>query len=379
MAALSIRRIDRGDGKMSQRVFKQIRTIALMFSALWASAPLHAQAPPPTPTPAASQAAAREKIARWFDMQNATLNLRYRVIDNGAGVVTTNQLQHRESLRARIKADPAGRYAVNFGLFTGPRFNSGWDNTPIGISDTQRNLAFKQLFFAAQPVAGVEGQVGGLYILRGESTEITTYDEDGYIMGERISVRRPKDLYFDEISLTNANLNPDPARIGVSHRFRDFDQPNYRQFLVDKKFGKRARASTDFTADRGARIWRQSLNIKTPELHYVDTVIFENYERVHPDTEYGFALSIDKAVTRKLSFNGGYASIDSRFGGLNSDRFNSGNRVFLTTTYVVSPRVTASYYITTAVGRNPTLPLRTMSNLVVGYNVLADLRRTGLF
>jgi len=221
--------------------------------------------------------------------------------------------------------------------------------------------------------------LGGLYILRGESTEITTYDEDGYIMGERISVRRPKNLYFDEISLTNASLSPDPTRIGVSHRFRDFDQPNYRQFLVDKKFGKRARASTDFTTDRGVRTWRQGISLKTPELRYVDTIIFEDYERVHPSTAYGFALSLDKAVTRRLSFNGGYASIDSRFGGLNSDRFNIGKRVFLTTTYVVSPRVTASYYITTAVGGNPTLPLRTMSNLVVGYNVLPDLRRTGLF
>jgi hypothetical protein len=282
-------------------------------------------------------------------------------------------------MRGRVKADRAGRYALNFGLFTGARFTSGWDNTAIGISDPQKNLAFKQLFFAAQPVAGVEGQVGGLYILRGESTEISTYDEDGYLMGERISVRHPKNLYFDEISLTNAYLNPDPARIGVSHRFRDLDQVNYRQLLVAKKFGERAGASTDFTTDRGARIWRQGLKIKTPELHYVDTVVFENYERVHPDTEYGFALSLDKVVTRKLSFNGGYASIDPRFGGLNSDRFNIGRRVFLTTTYSVSPRVTASYYITTAVGANPTLPLRTMSNLVVGYNLLHDLRRTGLF
>jgi hypothetical protein len=363
---------------MSQIVFKRIRTIALMLSALWASTPLHAQAPP-VPSSAASHAAAEAKIARWLDLQNATLNLRYRVIDNSAGVVTTNQLQHRESLRGRIKADKAGRYALNFGLFTGARFTSGWDNTPIGISDAQKNLAFKQVFFAAQPVAGIEGQVGGLYIVRGEATEITTYDEDGYIMGERISIRRPKQLYFDEISLTNAYLDTDPRRIGVSHRFRYFDEPNYRQFLIDKKFGKRAGASTDFTIDRGAKTWRQAVNIKTPELHYVDTVIFEDYERVHPDTEYGFAIALDKALSRRLSFNGGYASVDPRFGGLNSDRFNIGNRVFLTTTCVVSPRITVSYYITTAVGPNPPLPLRTMSNLVFGYNVLPDIRRTGLF
>ena len=86
---------------MSETVFKQIRTIALMLSALSVSAPGHAQAPT-GPTSAASHAAAEAKIARWLDLQNATLNLRYRVIDNSAGVVTTNQLQHRESLRGRL-------------------------------------------------------------------------------------------------------------------------------------------------------------------------------------------------------------------------------------------------------------------------------------
>jgi hypothetical protein len=353
------------------RAFAVAGSLPLTIAAINVNAQAQTPAPkPPAPPP---------RIARWLDLQNATLNLRYRVTDNGAGVVTTNQLQHRESLRGRVKADRAGRYALNFGLFTGARFTSGWDNTPFGISDTQKNFALKQLFVAAQPIAGVEVQTGGLYCLRGESTEITTYDEDGYLMGERISVRRPKNLYFDEISFTNAYLNPDTALIGVNHRFRYFDEPNYRHLLVDKKFGKRAGASTDFTIDRGARTWRQAMNVKTPELRYVDAITLENYERVHPDKEYGFALSLEKAVTRRLSVNGGFASIDRRFGGLNSDRFNSGNRVFLTTTYVVSPQFTASYYITTAVGPSATLPLRTMSNLVFGYNVLPDLHRTGLF
>ena len=51
--------------------------------------------------------------------QNATLNLRYRFIDTSAGSIATNQLQHRESLRARLKFDAPGRYAMNFGAFHG--------------------------------------------------------------------------------------------------------------------------------------------------------------------------------------------------------------------------------------------------------------------
>src|SRR4030095_10394064 len=131
----------------SSRMFRALMTAASLSMAAVAGA----QTQTPVPKPAAPPAVTA-KTARWLDLQNATLNLRYRVIENSAGVVTTNQLQHRESLRGRVKADRAGRYALNFGLFTGARFTSGWDNTPIGISDTQKNIAFKQLFIAAQPV-----------------------------------------------------------------------------------------------------------------------------------------------------------------------------------------------------------------------------------
>src|SRR3954468_7690417 len=132
----------------------------VLLCALFGASRAAAQSAQPRPAAPAPQAVtAKAQIAPWFALQNASLNLRYRFIDNRAGVVTTKQLQHRETLRGRLKADRAGRYALNFGVFTGARFTSGWDNTPWGISDAQKNLAFKQLFVAAQPVNGVEGQV----------------------------------------------------------------------------------------------------------------------------------------------------------------------------------------------------------------------------
>lgn len=353
-----------------------------MLGALSFSPTTFAQTPAPPAKPAApvtGRATAKVQIARWLDLQNATLNLRYRVADNSAGLITTNQIQHRESLRGRIKADRAGRYALNFGLFTGARFTSGWDNTPIGGSAAQKNLAFKQLFVAAQPVAGFEGQIGGLYLIRGESSELTTYDEDGYVMGERVSVRRPHEVFFDELSFTNAHLTADARRIAVNTRFHYMDQPNYRHLLADKKIGTRAGVSVDFTTHSGARTWREAINIKTPEARYIDALLVETYQRTHPDRKGGLALSANKAITNKLSVNGGYASIDPGFGGLNADRFNIGNRVFLTTAYVFSPQFTVSYFITTGVGHNASLPQRTLSNLVFAYNALIDLRRTGLF
>jgi hypothetical protein len=94
-------------------------------------------------------------------------------------------------------------------------------------------------------------------ILKGESTEITTYDEDGYVIGERVSVRRPRELFFDEMSATVGYLSSVPAEIGFSRRLKYLnDRPNYGHYLVGKKFGTRGGVSADFTSVDGARTWR---------------------------------------------------------------------------------------------------------------------------
>jgi len=338
-----------------------------------APAAVQAQAAPPQQKPVAP-------LARWIDLQNATLNTRYRFIDSSEGVITTNQIQHRETLRARLKFDAPGRYAMNFGASTGVRFTSGWNNTGIGLGDWQSPLSVRILYFAAQPIAGVEGQYGSMYILKGESTEITTYDDDGYVIGERVSVRRPKQLFFDEISATVGYFSSIPDELGFSRRTKYLnDRPNYEHYLIDKKLGARGGISADFTSADGARTWRAATNLNTKELRAVDSIIFENYKRTNNHPAYGFAVTATKAFTRKVSANGGYASIDRFYGGLNSDRFHVGNRLFIMTTYVFSPRFTASAFITRAVGNEFPLIQRTLSNLIFTYNALPDLRRTGLF
>ncbi len=336
------------------------------------------------PAAAQAQKTAEKKpappLARWIDLQNATLNTRYRFIDTSAGLITTNQIQHRETLRARVKFDAPGRYALNVGLFTGSRFTSGWNNTGIGLGDWQGPLRFRNVFLAAQPVTGVEGQYGSMYIIKGESTEITTYDDDGYVIGERVSVRRPQQLFFDEMSATVGYLSSEPAEIAIGKRTKYLnDRPNYGHFLVDKKLGARGGVSADFTSVDGAETWRAAANINAKELRAVDSILFENYKRTNHNPAYGFAVTATKAVTRKISLNGGYASIDQYYGGLNSDRFHIGNRLFGMATYVFSPRFTGSAFLTRAVGNEIALPQRTLLNLIFTYNALLDLRRTGLF
>jgi hypothetical protein len=347
---------------------------------------LHTQAPSAPGAPSAPSAPSAPKpssapaVARWIELQNATLNLRYRFIDTTSGTIVTNQLQHRESLRARVKFDPRARYTANFGLFTGTRFTSGWDNTRWGMARAQKNIAFKTIYLSAIPIAGVEAQYGGLSIIKGESTELTTYDEDGYIVGQRVSVKRPQQLYFDEISATIGYLSADPREIPISRRTKYLnDTPNYRHFLVDKKLGKRAAVSTDFTYSEGGKTWRQGLNLKAPELRLVDTVVLELYERVNRTPERGFAVTLDKAVHKHVSMNWGYASIDPAYGVLNADRFQIGNRVFAMVVYTISPEFLASAFITRAIGNDIPVPQRTLTNIVFTYNALPALKRTGVF
>ncbi|MGE4055735.1 MAG: hypothetical protein AB7F99_13130 [Vicinamibacterales bacterium] len=331
-------------------------------------------------TPAAhltSESADDGKLARWIDVQNATLNLRYRFADNSEGVITTNQLQHRESLRARLKFDAPGRYSLNFGIFTGVRFTSGWDNTGLGANPAQKNLTFKALYVAAQPMRGLDVEAGGLYVIRGEATEVTTYDEDGYLMGQRISVRRPDVSYFDEVSFTNAYFTSDPTQISVRNRFRHIDEPNYRQVLVRKLLAERLSLSADLTIVDGATTWRQAARVNVNQV--IDGVLFENYQRTTQPTAYGVAVTASKSINTHVSVNGGFASIDTASGGLNADRFNIGRRAFIMLTYSFSPEFLASAFVTTAVGRNEPLPQRTLTNIVFTYNAIPGLRRTGWF
>lgn len=343
---------------------------------------VNAQSPstPNTQRASTPPATVRTRIGRWFELQNTTLNLRYRFIDTSSGRTTTNQLQHRETVRGRVKFDKSAKYTWNFGVFTGTRFTSGWDNTGWGIADAQKNFAFKTSYFAAVPIPGVEAQYGGLSILRGESTELTTYDEDGYVIGQRVSVKRPRQFYFDEISATVAYLTPDPREIPISRRTKYLnDTPNYRHFLVDKKIGKRAGISTDFTSDDGVRTWRQGLTLRTPELRAIDGIVLELYERLNRTPDQGFAVTVDKVVHPQVALNGGYASIDPAASGLNADRFHLGNRLFALATYTISPEFLASAFITRAVGNDVPLAQRTLMNLVFTYNVLPALKKTGVF
>ena len=335
-----------------------------------------AQGGAPPPAPPAPRAASPSLFGRWLDVQQASLNLRYRELETSEGVISNNQIQHQQQFRFRVKLDAAARYTVNFGAFTGAAFGSGWNNTGLGTGDATGFLAFKQLFVAAEPIAGVEVQAGSLYVWRGESTEITTYDNDGYVTGARVSVRRPARLFFNDVTYTHANLDG-AAPPNAFRRFDRMDDPNYRQIGVMKTIGKRAGSSFEFTTHGGVRTLRAGARMRTPELRVVDAVVIELYNRTNgANPAGGFAVSADKALFKNaLALNGGLSAIDRHYAPPNGDRFLTGNHLFTRATWTLSREWAVQGFVARTIHTHFTHAIGTRVDVIVQYNLLPSLRR----
>jgi WD40 repeat protein/uncharacterized caspase-like protein len=318
-------------------------------------------------------------LSRWIDLQTATLGIRYRFVENSQGATVANQLQSHVQFKARFKFDKSGNYSLNAGVFTGGSFVLGFNDTGIGTGDAITNLYLKQLYFSAKPINGVEVQFGGLYFNRGESTEITTYDNDGFLMGERVVVQRPHNFFFDEISATYAFLG-DLTKANINQRWHGLKESNYHQFLVSKRIGERAVVSTDYTFQADVDTLRQALRVKTPELKVVDFVRVELYQRVNHHADAGLAAYGEKSFLKKrLAIGGGYAQIDPNYGGLNADRFNIGRRFFFNGSYKLSPEFTVSTFYTHAFNNDFPLNSRTRFEIFFTYSLLKSLQKAGLF
>ena len=316
---------------------------------------------------------ASEKVKRWFEFDALSLSTRYRLIRNAGGHNVSNQLQYQFAGRGHFKFDKQGKYSVYAGLFTGNTVNGGWNGTGWGTGSPQTNLYLKQLYFDAKPVKGLEFQFGGIPFNNGENTEITTYDNDAYLTGERIAVRMPKKYYFDEISATYAYFG-DVTTPSVTQRFKHLDKSNYHQFLVRKQVNKHVAFSADYTFESGRDTLHQAVKFKIPESHVLDTVLFENYERVDPDHGYGFGLYGEKVLKKKVTLGGGFARIDKPF--TNSDRFPPGKRVYTSAAFKLSRELTLSTIVIHGVGHLASATThRTRFEIIFSYNILETLHK----
>jgi len=309
-----------------------------------------------------------------FDLETLTLYSRYRFVENNAEVVTASQIQMKESLRARVNIDEAGRFSIHLGAFSGSSFTSSWDTTGVGTGEWSPDAYLKQLYFSAVPARGIEAQVGGLYFSRGESTEITTYDDDGFLTGERIAIRRPGQLFFDEVSATRAAIGSTTTP-GFFRRLDTFAHPDYWQVQAVKRFSRSVSASADVTSAFGARTIRAAVFARLPKASPVGAIRLEQYRRVDGNAAGGFAVSGERQMMSRLKLQAGYATIDPFYGGLNADRIQRGPRVFAIATVSLPAALSVQIFATRAFDTAYTVSNRTRFDAVVSYDVLAATRR----
>lgn len=326
--------------------------------------------------PAAQSRQTRDNIKRWFELETLNFSFRYRHITNNVNLHPADVGQFQFQAKGRFKFDKEGKYSVYAGVYTGNSITSGWGSTGWGTGGPQTNLYLKQLYFDAKPIRSIEIQFGGIAPTNGENTEVTGYDNDLYIMGERVSVRNPKKLYFDEVSFTNAHLG-DITRPSVFRRFKRLDESNYHQVLVRKRLNKNVAFSADYTFDSGRDTFRQAIKFSIPRFHVFDTMRFENYQQVDPGSDYGFGVSGEKKVHKDLTLNAGFSRIDTTM--LNGDRYGRGNRVYAGWNLKLLPEISFNGIWIQAVGplRGATNP-RTRVDVILTFNILEALKRLKL-
>lgn len=358
---------------MLQPSYRRVNSIALyLLSFTLAAVISNAQNSTPTPTPGPLPA-----VHRWFDLEALSVATRYRYVDVATGATASNQQQWQMIARGRFRFDSKGKYSVFAGLQSGPTFTGGWNNTGWGTGGPQTNLFLKQLYFDAKPVKEVEVQFGGIAIINGENTEITGYDNDNYLTGERVAIRLPKKVYFDEVSFANGYVG-DINRPSVFRRFKNLNRSNYHQIQVRKQVTKQVGFSADYTFDSGTDTLRQAIKVKLPKARILDSVLYENYERIDPQPGFGFAFTAEKKVGARLNLTGGFAKVSHVL--LNSDRFPRGERVFVTGAYKLTRELTVSSVFIRAVGplATPTTH-RTRLEIIASYNILEALHHYRIF
>ena len=301
---------------------------------------------------------------RWLTLDTASLSTRYRWADTAGGAALWNQQQHQVALRGTVAAGVLHGLRLHFGLFTGSGFQAGWNNTGPGTGRVRTNLYLKQLSLEAQPWRGVAIEAGGLDLLRGQASEVTSLDADGYVVGQRIRVRRRDRLFFDEVSFVNGYLG-DLRRSSVVPRLGRFARSNYRQVLVTRQVHERIVASAEYAAEGGTRTFRQAVSLRTSGAAWIDSLRFEQSQAA--GAGYGVAIYGEKRLRPWLAAGTGVARHGAA--GLYSDRFGRGRHWFGNLLVTPGPRWSLMVQMTQTLGGAPRTAQGTRVDVVLGYNL----------
>jgi hypothetical protein len=336
--------------------------------------------------PAVAQTASKPAapaIRRWVDLQHVHLSSRFRWVESNTDRITSSTHQWQPQVRARFLLDRQARYSVHVGAFGGSQFVSGWNNTGGGLGTFGGDFNVKQLFVAAAPFGGLEFQVGGLYLLRGENTEITTYDNDAYVVGERVTWRRTRGA-LAQVAATLGHIG-DYRTPNVFKRLDSMSDINYGQLLVGTRLGPRVNVSADYTYEDGRDIVREGVTLRLPETAApLNAIKLEAYQRVSDVTGQGFNVSSELRLTNALTVTAGVAHVDRNYlipGYMspNADRYERGTRFYTQGTYVLTRELSVGWFQGEAFNVDYDIPNEHRWEILVTINPTAALKAHGIF
>jgi hypothetical protein len=251
----------------------------------------------------------------------------------------------------------------------------------------------RQLNFQAEPFKGVQLEYGGIGFNRGVATEMTTYDNDGYLAGESISIKRPKNFYFDEASVTYGYVG-DLFTPNFFARGQRLAHANYHQFLVRKHFGKRVDTSFDYSWQNAAQVLHEDALVNVKQSRVLDSVRIEVYQRLngiyYPNVPHivrfyrtggnGYGFTLAKRIKR-AELEGGLMSYDEQSVAMtqvgilgvsgmstNGDQYGLGHRYFIRPTIKLTSSMDLVGYYTHLYGdqSDPTQSIWNKQNLQLG-------------
>ena len=337
------------------------------------------------------------KLDRWLDLDTLVYSARYRSVFDADGARSFDQGQQKFVAHGEFKFDEAGKYGIGFHISSGRYFNWAYADfigggqhqfienvsakmSPFDIyvlnvvpypqgffNSGGGQLYFRQFYLDAQPVKGVEFQFGGLAINHGVNTEATSYDDDGYMSGERVSLKRPQNVWLNEVSYTRGYLG-DLYTPNFFARGDRLSQSNYWQILGRKDFGKLLSFSDDYTYTTpegysfSLKTMRDAIWVNAKKTKTFDGVRLEAYQRFNggayaPGYPFphgkGYALTVNRSFGHRFSLDAGVANIDPAYTAylgsnaqagilalaVNGDQYGVGKRWF------VRPTVPLNHWI----------------------------------
>jgi len=339
-------------------------------------------------------------LARWLTINTLSVSYRWRDMTDYDAFRLFDSGQERYLADGGLKLDSAGKYSINFHVSSGRNFNWAYSDSlgdgfwelitpsrkyqsaqqllrkaqavaadPAGNASYDRvsrgsEIHVRELFLSASPIRQLTFEYGGIGIERGENTEITSYDDDGYMAGGRMRIRDPRHLFFDQIAVTYGYMGDyfDPNLFDRGNRF---GQTNYHQFLLQKRISARIKASADYTWQNHVQVMREAAVVNVRESKFANSARFELYQRTNNITlqgatfasSSGFAIMAEKTlgektILKKFKLEGGYASVDEHYSvfdnsraldayawALNGDTYGIGRRLIARSTFKINPYI----------------------------------------